>query len=176
MCGGAHLFVLFFEDGHFRAAARQMSFKDGLKLINRVWKNQEDAMPHTLNLKTTARSDMVDITASVQRELDRTGIKDGLCTVYVPHTTAGITINEGADPAVCQDLLDKLNELVPRDPGYRHMEGNADSHVKASLMGSSVALPVEGGGLALGTWQKIFFCEFDGPRSRRVYVKVQGST
>lgn len=133
-------------------------------------------MPHTLNVKTTARSDMVDITGSVQRELDRTGIKEGLCTVYIPHTTAGITINEGADPAVCQDILGKLNQLVPRDPGYRHMEGNADSHVKASLTGSSVTVLVEDGGLMLGTWQKIFFCEFDGPRSRRVYVKVQGAT
>ena len=133
-------------------------------------------MTQTVNLKTTTRSDMVDITTSVQREVDRAGVKDGLCIVYIPHTTAGVTINEGADPAVCQDILGKLTELVPRDPGYRHMEGNADSHVKASLRGSSVVLPVEGGGLALGTWQKIFFCEFDGPRSRRVYVKVQGAT
>ena len=133
-------------------------------------------MTQTVNVKTTARSDMVDITTSVQREVDRAGVKDGLCIVYVPHTTAGVTINEGADPAVCKDILGKLNELVPRDPGYRHMEGNADSHVKASLMGSSVTVLVEDGGLALGTWQKIFFCEFDGPRSRRVYVKVQGST
>jgi len=133
-------------------------------------------MTQTMNLKTTARSDMVDITTSVQREVDRAGVKDGLCIVYIPHTTAGVTINEGADPAVCQDILGKLNELVPRDPGYRHMEGNADSHVKASLTGSSVTVLVEKGELSLGTWQKIFFCEFDGPRSRRVYVKVQGST
>jgi secondary thiamine-phosphate synthase enzyme len=133
-------------------------------------------MPQTVNLKTTARSDMVDITTSVQREVDRAGVKEGLCVVYVPHTTAGVTINEGADPAVCQDILEKLNELVPRDPGYRHMEGNSDSHVKASLMGSSVTVLVEKGGLSLGTWQKIFFFEFDGPRSRRVHVKIQGST
>ena len=133
-------------------------------------------MTQTVNLKTTARSDMVDITTSVQREVDRAGVKNGLCIVYVPHTTAGVTINEGADPAVCQDILGKLNELVPRDSGFRHMEGNADSHVKSSLMGSSVTVLVEKGGLSLGTWQKIFFCEFDGPRSRRVYVKVQGST
>ena len=132
-------------------------------------------MTQTVNLKTTARNDMVDITTSVQREVDRAGVKDGLCIVYVPHTTAGVTINEGADPAVCQDILGKLNELVPRDSGFRHMEGNADSHVKSSLMGSSVTVLVEKGGLSLGTWQKIFFCEFDGPRSRRVYVKVQGA-
>ena len=90
----------------------------------------------------------------------------------MPHTTAGITINEGADPAVCQDVMTTLNELVPPNAGYRHMEGNSDSHIKASLMGSSVSVMVENGRLVLGTWQKIFFCEFDGPRSRRVYLKV----
>ena len=94
---------------------------------------------------------------------------------YVPHTTAGITINEGADPAVCQDIMTKLNELISPHAGYRHMEGNADSHIKASLMGSSISVMVENGGLVLGTWQKIFFCEFDGPRSRRVYLRVFSS-
>jgi secondary thiamine-phosphate synthase enzyme len=115
---------------------------------------------------------MVDITSSVQKEISKSGNADGICTVYVPHTTAGITINEGADPAVCKDILNKLNELVPADAGYRHMEGNADSHIKASLVGSSVSVLVEDGRLVLGTWQKIFFCEFDGPRSRRVYVQI----
>ena len=104
---------------------------------------------------------MVDITSMVQKEVSNRGPEDGMCTVYVPHTTAGITINEGADPAVCQDIMGKLNEMVPRDPGYRHMEGNSDSHIKASLMGSSVSLMVEKGRLVLGTWQKIYFCEFD---------------
>ena len=122
-------------------------------------------------VKTTARSEMVDITSLVQKEIARAGVSEGVCVVYVPHTTAGITINEGADPAVCRDIIGKLNDLVPPNAGYRHMEGNADSHIKASLMGSSVSVPVEGGRLLLGTWQKIFFCEFDGPRSRRVYVK-----
>jgi secondary thiamine-phosphate synthase enzyme len=93
--------------------------------------------------------------------------------VYVPHTTAGVTINEGADPAVCQDILKKLNDLVPANAGYRHMEGNADSHIKASLMGSSVTVLMEDGRLVLGTWQKIFFCEFDGPRSRKAFVSVK---
>jgi secondary thiamine-phosphate synthase enzyme len=116
--------------------------------------------------------DMVDITSLVQKEVSRSGIGEGLCTVYVPHTTAGITINEGADPAVCQDILAKLNEWVPPNAGYRHMEGNADSHIKASLMGSSISIIVEGGRLLLGTWQKVFFCEFDGPRSRKVYVML----
>jgi secondary thiamine-phosphate synthase enzyme len=115
---------------------------------------------------------MEDITSLVQKEVSRSGLQDGVCLVYVPHTTAGITINEGADPAVCRDMVAKLNELVPRDAGYRHTEGNADSHIKASLVGSSVSVIVENGRLLLGTWQKIFFCEFDGPRSRKVYIKI----
>jgi secondary thiamine-phosphate synthase enzyme len=129
-------------------------------------------MPKTLNVKTRTRIDMVDITSTVQKEISKSGTGDGICTVYVPHTTAGITINEGADPAVCKDINNKLKELVPAEAGYRHMEGNADSHIKASLVGSSVSVLVEDGRLVLGTWQKIFFCEFDGPRSRRVYVQI----
>jgi len=129
-------------------------------------------MPVNINVKTSSRNEMVDITASVQKEISNTGVNDGICVVYVPHTTAGVTINEGADPAVCTDIVRKLNELVPPNDGYRHMEGNADSHIKASLMGSSVTVLVEKGRLVLGTWQKIFFCEFDGPRSRKVYVKI----
>ncbi|MBN1102355.1 MAG: YjbQ family protein [Deltaproteobacteria bacterium] len=129
-------------------------------------------MPSTVRIKTGSRIDMVDITPMVQKEVSRSGVTEGTCTVYVPHTTAGVTINEGADPAVCQDILAKLNELVPPHAGYRHMEGNADSHIKASLMGSSVSVIVENGRMVLGTWQKIFFCEFDGPRSREVYVHI----
>ena len=129
-------------------------------------------MPISVNVKTDSRIDMVDITSSIQKEISKSGVKEGVCIIYVPHTTAGITINEGADPAVCDDIIAKLNELVPPNAGYRHGEGNADSHIKASLIGSSVSVLVENGGLVLGTWQKIFFCEFDGPRSRRVYLKV----
>ena len=129
-------------------------------------------MPTTINVKTRTRIDMVDITSSVQKEISKSGTSDGICLVYVPHTTSGITINEGADPAVCHDIMEKLNELVPANAGYRHMEGNADSHIKASLVGSSVLVLVENGRLVLGTWQRIFFCEFDGPRSRRVYLKT----
>ena len=129
-------------------------------------------MPIKINVKTDSRSAMVDITHHVQKEISKAGLNDGMCVVYVPHTTGGVTINEGADPAVCQDILKKLNELVPRDAGYRHMEGNADSHIKASMMGSSASVIVENGSLVLGTWQKIFFCEFDGPRSRKVYIKL----
>lgn len=129
-------------------------------------------MPTTINVKTRSRIEMVDITSLVQKEISKSKTPDGLCLVYVPHTTAGITINEGADPAVCKDVMDKLNELVPANAGYRHTEGNADSHIKASLMGSSVHVMLENGHLVLGTWQKIFFCEFDGPRTRRVYIQI----
>ncbi len=129
-------------------------------------------MPITVSVKTTAREEMVDITHQVRREVEKAGVTDGLCVVYVPHTTSGVTINEGADPAVCSDILKKLKQLAPPNDGYRHMEGNSDSHIKASLMGSSVTVLVEGGGLVLGTWQKIFYCDFDGPRSRKFFVKM----
>lgn len=129
-------------------------------------------MPTTISVKTHSRIDMVDITPLVQREISKGEVTEGLCVVYVPHTTAGVTINEGADPAVCQDITRKLSELVPPNAGYRHMEGNADSHINASIMGSSVTVLIESGRLVLGTWQKIFFCEFDGPRSRRVYIHL----
>jgi secondary thiamine-phosphate synthase enzyme len=115
---------------------------------------------------------MVNITQLVQKEVNKGGVTEGICLVYVPHTTAGVTINEGADPAVCTDIITKLNEIVPPNAGYRHMEGNSDSHIKASLIGSSVTVIIENGNLVLGTWQKIFFCEFDGPRSRKVSVKL----
>jgi len=131
-------------------------------------------MPTIIGVKTRDRNQMVDITAAVQDEVARRGIRSGLCIAYVPHTTAGITINEGADPAVCEDILSRLEDLVPPHAGYRHMEGNADSHIKASLMGSSISVMVEEGRLVLGTWQKVFFCEFDGPRSRRVSVAFYG--
>jgi len=125
-----------------------------------------------IKVNTGSRVEMLDITPLIQREVSQKGVTEGICVVYVPHTTAGITINEGADPDVCTDIITKLNELVPPNAGYRHMEGNADSHIKASLMGSSVSVIIDQGDLALGTWQKIFFCEFDGPRSRKVFVKI----
>ncbi len=132
-------------------------------------------MPATISVKTRSRTQMVDITAAVQQTVSESGALEGLCVVYVPHTTSGITINEGADPAVCTDIIGKLNQLAPANDGYGHMEGNADSHIKASLMGSSVTVLVEGGRLVLGTWQKIFYCEFDGPRSRKVHLQVMPS-
>jgi len=132
-------------------------------------------MSAIINVKTGSRIEMKNITSSVQQEVSKSGISDGICVVYVPHTTAGVTINEGADPDVCHDIMRKLNELVPPGDGYRHIEGNADSHIKASLIGSSVTLLVENSRLAFGTWQKIFFCEFDGPRSRKVCIKILNS-
>ena len=130
-------------------------------------------MPVTVSVKTDVRNDMVDITYLVQKEISDARLQEGICVVYVPHTTAGITINEGADPDVCRDIIKKLDELAPCDGSYRHLEGNADSHIKASIIGSSVTVIIENGQLVLGTWQKIFFCEFDGPRSRRVYIKIR---
>lgn len=122
-------------------------------------------------VSTSARGQMVDITAKVRESVRRAGAEEGVCVVYVPHTTAGVTVNESADPAVAADILEHLERLVPRGR-YRHREGNADAHIKASMMGFSQALPVESGDLSLGTWQGIFLCEFDGPRRRRIMVTV----
>ena len=126
----------------------------------------------TIKLRTNCRSEMVDITALVEEEIRAADIKDGICLVFVPHTTAGITINENADPSVQSDIQSVLTRLIPAGAGYSHLEGNADSHIKASLMGSSVRVIVEGGYLQLGTWQGIFFCEFDGPRNRKVWISL----
>jgi secondary thiamine-phosphate synthase enzyme len=126
----------------------------------------------TIKVKTTSRIEFVDITKQVQDAIDRSGAKDGLAIVYVPHTTAGVTINEAADPAVVQDINAKLSSLVPHQANYRHTEGNADAHIKASLMGSSAQVIISRGAPVLGTWQGIFFCEFDGPRTRQVHVKI----
>lgn len=132
----------------------------------------EDTTPRdSFEVPTSSRSQMVDITARVREMVRQSGISDGICIVYVPHTTAGVTVNENADPAVVADILEHLGKLVPQGR-YRHREGNADSHIKASLMGFSLALILEGGDLELGTWQGVFLCEFDGPRRRRVWVKV----
>ena len=125
-----------------------------------------------IEVVTTSRTQMVDITNKIQQEVTKSGIMDGVCCLYVPHTTAGITINEHADPSVREDILAKLEELIPRGRGYRHLEGNADAHIKASIVGSSVMVIIEEGRLHLGTWQGVFFCEFDGPRRRRLFIKL----
>jgi secondary thiamine-phosphate synthase enzyme len=117
---------------------------------------------------------MVDVTRQVQGELDKSGIEEGRLTLYVPHTTAAVTINEGADPAVKADILMVLNQIVPWKANYQHMEGNSPAHVKASLVGSAETVLVSRGRLVLGTWQKIFFCEFDGPRNRKLHLQIAG--
>jgi secondary thiamine-phosphate synthase enzyme len=126
----------------------------------------------TFSVSTGSRMEFVDITSQVQKQVAQAGIRDGICYVYNPHTTAGLTINEGADPAVQDDIVAVLKKIIPFDHPYRHMEGNSPAHIMASLMGSSVTVFVENGRLVLGTWQKIFFCEFDGPRSRKVLWKL----
>ena len=126
----------------------------------------------TIEVKTQAREELVDITARVREEVVSSGVKDGICYVYVPHTTAAVTINESADPSVKEDIMMTLRKIVPNSLPYRHSEGNSPAHVKASLIGSSVKVIIDEGKLALGTWQGIFFCEFDGPRSRNVFIKV----
>jgi secondary thiamine-phosphate synthase enzyme len=115
-----------------------------------------------------------DITDQVAKAVKKSDIQDGACTIYNPHTTAGLTINEGADPAVQTDIIEALRKIVPLDHPYRHMEGNSPAHVMASLMGSSVTVFIKNSRLQLGTWQKIFFCEFDGPRSRKVLWQISG--
>ncbi|MCE5284266.1 MAG: secondary thiamine-phosphate synthase enzyme YjbQ [Pelosinus sp.] len=120
---------------------------------------------------STPQEGFIDITASVRNFVRRSQIKQGICQIFIPHTTAGLTINENADPDVVADMLAALKEMVPRLP-YRHGEGNSPAHVKSSLMGCSLAVLVEDNNLVLGTWQGIYFCEFDGPRQRKVFVQV----
>ncbi len=126
----------------------------------------------TLQVETRARTELKDITEDLARLVEEAGVSSGLCCLYVPHTTAGILINENDDPDVAADIEDLLSRLAPREAAYKHWEGNADSHIKASLVGTSLSVPIEAGKLALGRWQGIFFCEFDGPRRREVKVKI----
>jgi secondary thiamine-phosphate synthase enzyme len=130
-------------------------------------------MISTISIRTRNRSEMIDITGKITEQLQKVGLEEGVCCLYVPHTTGAITINEGADPSVATDIQTMLNTLVPWEDSYRHLEGNAAAHIKSSLVGNSVMVLVESGRLKLGTWQAIFFCEFDGPRTRKVYIKFQ---
>ena len=130
----------------------------------------------TININTTDHEQFVDITEQVQRAITQIGAVDGVCTIFNPHTTAGLTINEHADPHVARDIIAFLDEAVPQDHPWTHAEGNSPAHIKASLLGSSVAVIVKRGRLHLGTWQGIFFCEFDGPRTRRVWLTFTPST
>ncbi len=129
-------------------------------------------MIQTFQVKSSRRTDFIDITHSVQEVIQKSGVGEGVCYLFIPHTTAAVTINENADPSVTQDIMMMLNKLIPSEDDYRHLEGNSPAHIKSSLMGCSKTVLVESGKFVLGTWQGIFFCEFDGPRSRKVYVKV----
>jgi secondary thiamine-phosphate synthase enzyme len=125
-----------------------------------------------IQVKTKTRNELVDITPQVEKAVKESGIAEGICIIAVPHTTAAVTVNENADPSVKADIIVKLSEVVPAGDRYRHLEGNADAHIKATLVGPSETLVVRDGRLSLGTWQGVFFCEFDGPRTRKVWVRV----
>jgi secondary thiamine-phosphate synthase enzyme len=125
-----------------------------------------------LSVKTSARTELIDITSRVAELVKKSGVSDGRCMLYVPHTTAAVTINESADPSVKDDILMVLNQIVPWDANYRHGEGNSPAHIKSTLVGASEMVAIENGSLVLGTWQGIFFCEFDGPRTRKVHVRI----
>lgn len=125
-----------------------------------------------INVKSNSRNELVDVTDQINSELSEMGISDSIICIFVPHTSAAITINEGADPSVRHDIISTLSRLIPKDAGYHHMEGNSDAHLKSSMIGASICLPVEDGQLVLGTWQAVYFCEFDGPRHRRVGIKA----
>lgn len=127
---------------------------------------------HELTVQTHSRTEMVDITAKVQQLVKESKVQRGLLALFVPHTTAAVTINENADPSVQRDILSEVNRLIPFAGPYQHAEGNAAAHIKSTLVGTSQTLFIEGGRLALGTWQGVYFCEFDGPRSRKVWVRI----
>ena len=123
-------------------------------------------------VKSKSRTQLIDITSEIQKAVRSSGISEGLCMLYVPHTTAAITINESADPSVASDIMMVLNEVIPWKADYRHLEGNSPAHIKSTLVGSSEVIAIENGSLVLGTWQGIFFCEFDGPRTRSVHMRL----
>jgi secondary thiamine-phosphate synthase enzyme len=125
-----------------------------------------------INISTTKRVDLVNITSQVQKVVSESSVDEGIVTVFVPHTTCGITINEGTDPDVVRDIKCQLEKLIPYQQGYQHLEGNSDSHIKTCIVGSSENIIIENGQLVLGTWQSIFLCDFDGPRNRTVYIKI----
>ena len=129
-----------------------------------------------LSVKTKSRTELIDITSQIAEQVKKSGVTDGLCMLYVPHTTGAVTINESADPSVRGDIQMILNQIVPWEANYKHLEGNSPAHVKATLVGASELLAIENGALVLGTWQGIFFCEFDGPRTRKMHVRILDAT
>jgi len=128
-----------------------------------------------ISVKTSGRSELIDITAQVSAFVKESNLRDGFVVIFVPHTTAGVTINENADPSVKADILMELDKAIPQNDNYAHLEGNSAAHIKSSLMGPSLTMIVENGDLVLGTWQGIFFCEFDGPRRRKCLMKAVSS-
>ena len=124
-----------------------------------------------LTIQTTQQTELIDITTKIKTALDRQDIREGFCFLYVPHTTAAVTINENADPSVPADILMVLNRIIPWQAEYRHLEGNSPAHIKSTLVGASETIAIENGQMVLGTWQGIFFCEFDGPRTRKLYLR-----
>ena len=125
-----------------------------------------------LSVKTRARTELIDVTSDINQVIQKSGIEQGLCMLYVPHTTAAVTINESADPSVKSDMLMILNKIIPWEANYRHLEGNSAAHIKSTLVGPSELIAIENRNLVLGTWQGIFFCEFDGPRNRKLHVRI----
>ena len=125
-----------------------------------------------LSVKTSTKTELIDITSKIAKCVKESGVSEGLCMLYVPHTTAAVTINESADPSVRGDIMMVLNQIVPWDANYKHLEGNSPAHVKSTLVGASELVAIKNGSLVLGTWQGLFFCEFDGPRSRKLHVRI----
>jgi len=133
-------------------------------------------MMYSIELHTTQRCEFIDITDRIEKVIKGSRISEGICHIYIPHTTAGLAINENADPSVKKDIINTLNKLVPQNERYAHSEGNSDAHIKSSILGGEKAIFIENGHLKLGTWQGIFFCEFDGPREREVWVNINEDT
>lgn len=129
-------------------------------------------MLYSFEVPTKTRNEFIDITHKIEETISKSGIKSGICVVFVPHTTAAVTINENADPSVKSDIVKTLNKVIPANWDYTHIEGNSDSHIKSTLVSPSITLIIENGKLVLGTWQGVYFCEFDGPRRRKVFIKI----
>jgi secondary thiamine-phosphate synthase enzyme len=140
--------------------------------MDQTSKREGRSVARTIQVSTSRRTELKDVTAEIEAVVREAGCTEGVCHLYVPHTTAGVLINEGDDPAVARDIEAALDRLIPHAAGYTHAEGNADSHIKTALVGSSETIPVEGGRLALGRWQSVFFAEFDGPRTRELRLKI----
>lgn len=131
-------------------------------------------MLEKLEIKTRKKVDLINITSQIKKVIVKSGIQEGICIIFVPHTTAGVTINENADPDVIRDIIESLNKIVPFDSTYKHSEGNSPAHIKSSLISPDRTVIIENGSLSLGVWQGIYFCEFDGPRNRKLFVKIIG--